>query len=127
MRSTSAMSTPIPTINLPPPFGVRQLAAAFPTAPNKKISGTVPASAVLEYAQSSWDYTCKIVPTTRTPKRDRKLRKRTTVGQTFLSVPSVQSNSEWLEQNAQGIRILQAPALSKLPWLIHGFSTKPGG
>jgi YfiH family protein len=25
------------------------------------------------------------------------------------------------------MRILQVPALSKLPWLIHGFSTKPGG
>jgi YfiH family protein len=25
------------------------------------------------------------------------------------------------------MRILQVPALAKLPWLIHGFSTKPGG
>jgi hypothetical protein len=25
------------------------------------------------------------------------------------------------------LKILQVPALSKLPWLIHGFSTRPGG
>jgi len=35
--------------------------------------------------------------------------------------------SIWTERNVQGIRILQVPALAKLPWLIHGFSTKPGG
>lgn len=26
-----------------------------------------------------------------------------------------------------GLRVLQLPALSKLPWLVHGFSTRPGG
>jgi hypothetical protein len=26
----------------------------------------------------------------------------------------------------RGIRILQVPALAKLPWLVHGFSTRPG-
>jgi len=35
--------------------------------------------------------------------------------------------SIWAERNVRGIRILQASSLSKLPWLIHGFSTKPGG
>ena len=33
----------------------------------------------------------------------------------------------WTERKSRGLRILQAPALAKLPWLIHGFSTKPGG
>jgi YfiH family protein len=33
----------------------------------------------------------------------------------------------WTERKSRGIRILQAPALAKLPWLAHGFSTKPGG
>jgi len=32
-----------------------------------------------------------------------------------------------MERKAQGIKILQVPAFAKLPWLIHGFSTKPGG
>jgi len=49
------------------------------------------------------------------------------VGQTFLSVSSKSPNSGWIERNVQGIRILQAPALARLPWLVHGFSTKPGG
>jgi len=33
----------------------------------------------------------------------------------------------WIERTVRGIQILQVPALAKLPWLIHGFSTKPGG
>jgi YfiH family protein len=33
----------------------------------------------------------------------------------------------WPERTLRGVRILQVPALLKLPWLIHGFSTKPGG
>jgi hypothetical protein len=27
----------------------------------------------------------------------------------------------------RGVRILQVPALARIPWLIHGFSTRPGG
>jgi YfiH family protein len=33
----------------------------------------------------------------------------------------------WPERTLRGVRILQVPALLKLPWLIHGFSTRPGG
>jgi YfiH family protein len=33
----------------------------------------------------------------------------------------------WLERRGQGLRILQVPALAKIPWLVHGFSTKQGG
>jgi hypothetical protein len=35
--------------------------------------------------------------------------------------------SIWTERNLRGVRILQVPALTKLPWLVHGFSTRPGG
>jgi YfiH family protein len=35
--------------------------------------------------------------------------------------------ADWTECSARGIRILQVPALVKLPWLVHGFSTRPGG
>ncbi|MGC2467835.1 MAG: laccase domain-containing protein, partial [Candidatus Acidiferrum sp.] len=28
---------------------------------------------------------------------------------------------------SRGLKILQLPAFSKLPWLIHAFSTRPGG
>jgi YfiH family protein len=65
-----------------------------------------------------------IVAPTKTLKPRRKLRK---VGQAFLSVPSPRSNPNWIERKSGGIRILQASALAKLPWLVHGFSTTPGG
>jgi YfiH family protein len=43
--------------------------------------------------------------------------------------PGVRSggSTAWTEHSARGTRILQIPAFSKLPWLLHGFSTKPGG
>jgi polyphenol oxidase len=33
----------------------------------------------------------------------------------------------WIERRSHGLRILQVPALAKIPWLVHGFSTRPGG
>jgi polyphenol oxidase len=33
----------------------------------------------------------------------------------------------WTEHKAGGLRILQASALTKISWLVHGFSTRPGG
>ena len=33
----------------------------------------------------------------------------------------------WKPRRARGLRILQAPALARLDWLVHGFSTRPGG
>ena len=33
----------------------------------------------------------------------------------------------WTERKADGLQILQADALTKTPWLVHGFSTRPGG
>jgi len=52
------------------------------------------------------------------------VRKRPAVGQTYLAAPS---SSSWIERRDRSIRILQVPALAKLPWLVHGFSTRPGG
>jgi YfiH family protein len=40
--------------------------------------------------------------------------------------PSV-SRASWTSRSSLGLRILQVPAFSKLPWLIHAFSTRPGG
>jgi len=37
------------------------------------------------------------------------------------------ASTAWTERNVRGVRILQAPVLAKLAWLVHGFSTKPGG
>jgi len=62
---------------------------------------------------------------TLTPKR--KARKRPSAAQTFLSVSSRRSSSDWIERKVHAVRILQVPALARLPWLVHGFSTRPGG
>src|SRR5260221_3136500 len=35
--------------------------------------------------------------------------------------------SRWSETVRGGLRILQVQALAKLPWLVHGFSTRVGG
>lgn len=33
----------------------------------------------------------------------------------------------WKLRRAEGLQVLQSPNLSRLDWLIHGFSTRPGG
>src|SRR6202011_5799370 len=33
----------------------------------------------------------------------------------------------WPERTLRGVRVLQVPAFLRLPWLVHGFSTRPGG
>jgi YfiH family protein len=33
----------------------------------------------------------------------------------------------WSEHRVGGVRILEVAPLAKLPWLVHGFSTRPGG
>jgi purine-nucleoside/S-methyl-5'-thioadenosine phosphorylase / adenosine deaminase len=33
----------------------------------------------------------------------------------------------WKLRRASGVHVLQAPALARLDWLVHGFSTRPGG
>ena len=37
------------------------------------------------------------------------------------------ASKEWMEVKAADLRILQAPALARILWLVHGFSTRPGG
>jgi hypothetical protein len=37
------------------------------------------------------------------------------------------SSKGWTERKAGGLRILQVDALTRVPWLVHGFSTRPGG
>ena len=36
-------------------------------------------------------------------------------------------NGPWKPTRRDGLQILRAPALEKLDWLVHGFSTRPGG
>ena len=41
--------------------------------------------------------------------------------------PSSGSAAQWRLKRAGGLQILQAPNLARLDWLLHGFSTRPGG
>ncbi|HVS89622.1 MAG TPA: peptidoglycan editing factor PgeF [Candidatus Acidoferrum sp.] len=43
--------------------------------------------------------------------------------------PPIQRSSQnsWTQRTSHGVRILQSVVLNKLPWLVHGFSTRPGG
>lgn len=40
---------------------------------------------------------------------------------------TAQKKHNWLECKSGALRVVQVPALTKLPWLVHGFSTRPGG
>jgi polyphenol oxidase len=39
----------------------------------------------------------------------------------------VPSADAWSQHASHGLRILQVPALAQISWLVHGFSTRPGG
>jgi hypothetical protein len=52
----------------------------------------------------------------KTKSKKRKKRSRPQAGA-----------SRWTERVQRGLRIVQVPALAKLPWLVHGFSTRSGG
>jgi polyphenol oxidase len=41
------------------------------------------------------------------------------------STPGARPN--WKLRRASGLQILEAPPFAELPWLVHGFSTRPGG
>ena len=40
---------------------------------------------------------------------------------------SAEFTAAWTGRDVRVMRILQVPALVKIPWLVHGFSTRPGG
>ena len=37
------------------------------------------------------------------------------------------AGAKWNLRQTAGVKILEAPALARLSWLVHGFSTRPGG
>lgn len=41
--------------------------------------------------------------------------------------PAVPPTGAWTVRRARGLRIIQSQPLLRLGWLVHGFSTKPGG
>jgi YfiH family protein len=58
---------------------------------------------------------------TITAKKKTKARKRTGA----RKEPS--NKAMWNLRVASGVRVLQPPALARFEWLVHGFSTRPGG
>jgi len=36
-------------------------------------------------------------------------------------------SKDWAERRVGGLRVLEASGPAKIPWLVHGFSTRPGG
>ena len=82
--------------------------------PNNHNASSSPAFGSAAYS----DYTGRVVAPTRTLSSKRSVRK-----QRLLVAPK----TTWAERKVRGIGILQVPALAKLPWLVHGFSTRPGG
>jgi polyphenol oxidase len=43
------------------------------------------------------------------------------------TAPKRTSSGSWTTLARDGLRILQVPAFSRIPWLVHGFSTRAGG
>src|SRR6202048_1379624 len=93
MRGTSAISTPNPTIKIPPSLERQALA--------------------------NCDYTYTSMATTKGSRAKGKKRKK--------RGPPQAGASQWTERVQRGLRILQVEELAKLPWLVHGFSTRVGG
>ena len=90
------------------------------------------------------DYTDRIVTTAKTSLRKRGKTKSTTKNsksgalkptsskkrgaKSKLKTNAKKLNSkDWTERTQRGVTVLQAAAFNKLPWLVHGFSTRPGG
>jgi len=70
-------------------------------------------------ALANCDYTYTFMAATKGSRAKSKIAKK--------RKPLLASASRWTECVQRGVRVLQVPALRKLPWLVHGFSTRGGG
>ncbi|HTQ96114.1 MAG TPA: peptidoglycan editing factor PgeF [Candidatus Acidoferrum sp.] len=68
------------------------------------------------------DYTVWIVRTRKTSLKKSRNRKRgeETAPRKAIAAP-------WVLRKSGGLQVLQLAPFAKLPWLVHGFSTRPGG
>jgi len=64
------------------------------------------------------DYTGRVVAPTKTVREIRRGR---------MPTAPIHGSAAWPERASHGLRILHVPALAGIPWLVHGFSTRPGG
>jgi polyphenol oxidase len=44
-----------------------------------------------------------------------------------IKVKTLDRPAQWKSRRRDGLQILEAPALARIAWLTHGFSTRPGG
>lgn len=61
--------------------------------------------------------------TRKTSVRDRTIGQRSNSPSPITPVTS----GKWIVKKSRGLQIVQSAELAKLSWLIHGFSTRPGG
>jgi YfiH family protein len=69
-------------------------------------------------SHANCDYTDKTVATAKTSPSKRRNRKQP---------KTPVSAKPWTERVLRGVRVLQVPAFSEIPWLVHAFSTRSGG
>ena len=69
------------------------------------------------------NYNVIIVLTKKSPRPERVIGHRSNSPSPIQPVFS----GKWLTKNSRGLKILQSAAFNKLPWLVHGFSTRLGG
>lgn len=68
------------------------------------------------------DYTVWIVPVRKTSLQKNRNRQPPCDAVSQRSIPT-----PWTLRKSQGLQILQLVPFAKLPWLVHGFSTRLGG
>src|SRR5208337_2461439 len=66
------------------------------------------------------DYTVRTMPRWKSSEKKSANRKRASARPLPLSPP-------WVMRRSRGVQILQLTPFRKLPWLVHGFSTRTGG
>jgi len=69
------------------------------------------------------DYTVTTVATRKTSARYRVIGQRSNSPSPIAPA----THGKWRIKNSRGLKIVQSAELNGLPWLIHGFSTRPGG
>ncbi len=74
------------------------------------------------------DYTGEIVATVKTsPRKRAKIKPPKSGARKTKSAAKRASSKDWTERTHRGVTVVQATTFNKIPWLVHGFSTRPGG
>lgn len=115
IRSISAMSNPSPTITH----------ASDDAAAREMLERAQQCTARELYIYLSW-------PAIRSQAQTISMaitatKKKSVARKGMRAKSSPKAGADWKLRRATGLQILEAPALKRLDWLVHGFSTRPGG